>query len=390
VSDITLRPGNVNDFEESGSRSSARPCARSTALSVEITSSPGGADLPGSVVGMPSVFISHAAADKALVDEIKTMIQEAVGLNPTEIFYSSSAGSGIPAGRDFVAHIREEMRDAGFVVAVITPAYLESKFCLAELGAVWYADDKRFFPLGIAVDYDELEATLLGIQVPRLADRAVLTGLLQGICEYADKEHVASASTEAADKFLATLPSRVRKLQAPTRVPAEKVTEVEQTRDRLAEELSDTRDQLAEARDLFEKAKQATSLAEIEELEPPGELREQVEYALDEARTAVNRLDSIVAKALPYDLRGEGMPWPDAGEYESARVSKAVDEGYLRDGDDGVYLNDDWPRVADARDKVRAAQDVLRSLNGEDEEWFVSKYNAPPDLRQGAAFKELL
>lgn len=340
---------------------------------------------------MPSVFISHAAADKALVDEVKAMIQEAVGLNPTEIFYSSSAGSGIPAGRDFVGHIREEMRDAGFVVAVITPVYLESKFCLAELGAVWYADDKAFFPLCIAVDYDELEATLLGVQVPRLDDRAVLTGLLQRICEYADKEHVASACTEAADKFLATLKIRLRKLQGPTSVPAEKLAEVEQTRDRLAEELSDTRDQLAEARDLFEKAKQATSLAEIKELEPPGELREQVEYVLDEAQTAVNRLDSIVAKALPYDLRGEGMTWPDAGEYESTLVTKAVDEGYLRDGDDGyVYPNEDWPKVADALDKVRAAQDVLRSLDTDDGEWFVSKYDAPPDLRQGAAFKTLL
>jgi hypothetical protein len=45
------------------------------------------------------IFISHAARDKPLIDALKTMLATAVGLNPTEIFYSSGAGTGIPAGK---------------------------------------------------------------------------------------------------------------------------------------------------------------------------------------------------------------------------------------------------------------------------------------------------
>lgn len=340
---------------------------------------------------MTSVFISHAAVDKPLVDDVKTMIQTAVGLSPTEIFYSSSAGSGIPAGKNFVAHMADRMRGAGFVVAVITPAYLESRFCLAELGAVWYSEDKEFFPLCIAVDYDELTATLTGVQVPRLDARASLTGLLQKICGYARKEHVAEACTEAADSFLATLPSRLRGLQGQTLVAADKLAEVERVRDQLAEQLTSARDELRDARELYEKAKQAKTREEIEALEPPTELREEVERVLEEAEEAVRVVDSTVQKALPYALKGEGMPWPDGGSWERADVQSVVDEGFLEDGEDGyVYVNDKWPKNRLALERLRLAQEVLTALDGDDEEWFIETFEAPPDLAQSAVFSKLM
>jgi hypothetical protein len=96
---------------------------------------------------VPTVFLSHAAADKPLIDDLKQMIQSAVGVAPGEFFYSSGKGTGIPPGQNFVEFIRDEMEGATFVITVITPAFRESEFCLAELGAVWLAADKEFFPL---------------------------------------------------------------------------------------------------------------------------------------------------------------------------------------------------------------------------------------------------
>src|ERR1700740_1478164 len=110
---------------------------------------------------MSIVFLSHASADEPLIDSLKTMLQSGIGLGPAEVFYSSEKGTGIPAGSNFVDYIRDKMQDAGFVVAVITPAYLESEFCLAELGAVWALADKDFFPLCVPpVNRAELKATL--------------------------------------------------------------------------------------------------------------------------------------------------------------------------------------------------------------------------------------
>src|SRR5277367_709096 len=108
---------------------------------------------------MPTLFISHAAADSALAEDVKIMIQKAVGLGPNRIFFSSGAGTGIPAGRNFVEYIREKMDAATFVASIITPAFRESEFCLAELGAVWVAADKDFFPMcSPEVDRGDLQA----------------------------------------------------------------------------------------------------------------------------------------------------------------------------------------------------------------------------------------
>ena len=338
---------------------------------------------------MPSVFISHAAVDKPLIDDFKSMIQEAVGINPTEIFYASSVGSGIPAGMNFVEYMAQRMREAGAVISIITPAYLDSTFCLRQLGAVWYSTGKNFFPLCIEVDYDELQATLTGIQVPRLDQRAALTDLLQRLCTYAEQPHSAAACTEAADRFLSKLKVRVAALTRPAHVPAEALTEAERTRDQLGQQVVELTDQLTEARALVQQAKEAKTAEEIEALEPIGDTRERVETVLREATSAVGRVKKVVAKALPFDLRGEGMPWPE-GNYESDDAREAVADGFLKEAAmacstpmrNGRRLPTRWRR---SRPRSRGAM-----LDIDETDWFTKEFGAPPDLRQAAAFKILI
>jgi TIR domain len=122
---------------------------------------------------VPTVFLSHAAADKPLVDDLKQMIQSAVGLGPGEFFYSSDKASGIPAGSGFVEYIRTKMQDATFVVSVITPAFRESEFCLAELGAVWVAADKDEWSRANSIHRDWIDTlpadTRVNAWAPRIA-----------------------------------------------------------------------------------------------------------------------------------------------------------------------------------------------------------------------------
>jgi len=55
--------------------------------------------------GTREVFISHATEDKPLAEALGELIELGLGLTHDQIFCSSLAGQGIPAGSDFKGHI---------------------------------------------------------------------------------------------------------------------------------------------------------------------------------------------------------------------------------------------------------------------------------------------
>jgi len=343
---------------------------------------------------VPRVFLSHAAVDKPLIDDLKTMLQRAIGVQPSEFFYSSGRGTGVPAGENFVEYIRSMMVDSTFVVAVITPAFRNSEFCLAELGAVWLAADKDFYPVCVpAVDRGELKATLTGIQVERIDERATLADLLQRVALYFGREYNAPACDEEISVFMGTLSTRLATLAAPTMVPASELEVAQATIDSLGEHLSKARDEVEAERQRGDEIKRAKTLAEIEEIERsiPSDIREQIVSLLATAGAAVYAVPTAVSDALPFELRGEGMPWPDYGSSEHDGIARQVDDGRLRDnGDNTVSVNREWPDVRKAAEAVEELQAALNHLDIDAEAWFLDKYGVPADLRQGAAFRKLL
>ena len=59
-----------------------------------------------------SVFISHASADKPLVDAFVDLLQTGVDIRQKDIFCTSIDGMGIPTGKDFVAFINKRLKVA--------------------------------------------------------------------------------------------------------------------------------------------------------------------------------------------------------------------------------------------------------------------------------------
>lgn len=59
-----------------------------------------------------SLFLSHAAADKAIIDALAELLESGVGVPPDEIFCSSIKGQGIRPGANFVDAIRIQLTGA--------------------------------------------------------------------------------------------------------------------------------------------------------------------------------------------------------------------------------------------------------------------------------------
>jgi TIR domain-containing protein len=90
---------------------------------------------------MPGIFVSHATRDRELVEAVVELLQLGSGVPTEQIFYSSGAGTGVPAGARFNSYIRSKVEESSLVIAIISPAFQESAFSIAEVGAAWVLEE---------------------------------------------------------------------------------------------------------------------------------------------------------------------------------------------------------------------------------------------------------
>jgi hypothetical protein len=126
------------------------------------------------------VFVSHAVADKEIVLPFAELLTRTIGVKDDDLFCSSLAGS-IRNGEEFVKKILTRLDSAELTIAILSQRYLQSKFCLAELGAAIVkrlAGSAGFFSLIIPpTTFGDLEGVLTGIQSGKITEDAALNEL---------------------------------------------------------------------------------------------------------------------------------------------------------------------------------------------------------------------
>lgn len=166
-----------------------------------------------------SLFISHAASDKPLAKTFVDLVESGIGVPPREIFCSSLKGQGIKPGADFKSSIREHLGDAACVIALLTPNYYTSAFCMCELGGVWL-QAKSFIPVLVPpLGTGDLKAVLVGLQILKIAESADLDELRDELAQrLAFKPLPTPRWNERRDIFLKGLSKVLKQLPAPTTI----------------------------------------------------------------------------------------------------------------------------------------------------------------------------
>lgn len=168
------------------------------------------------------VFISHSTNDKALALSFTEFLQLGMGLAKEEIFCSSINGT-LRTGKEFIPDIKEKLTGCHVVIFLITPAYMESKFCLAELGAA-RALNQNIYPLiASSLDFSCLDATpLKGVQALRMADGK---GLMALYGEWIEEKIVSSKGLPAFSDYMERFLAKLKVTEASYEVEAsQKVT----------------------------------------------------------------------------------------------------------------------------------------------------------------------
>lgn len=126
---------------------------------------------------MGQLFISHSTADKDIVQNLIDFLVLGMGIPRKEIFCTSQSDS-LATGELFIERIKENLNGCQLIVCILSPNYLRSKFCLAELGAAWLQTGKIIPLLVPTLRYEDLNDTpLLGLQMSYINDEDKLFNL---------------------------------------------------------------------------------------------------------------------------------------------------------------------------------------------------------------------
>lgn len=317
---------------------------------------------------MRKVFISHSVRDKELADLIQTLIETGIGIPHNEVFCTSIEGLGIPEGtQDFKEKIRAELEGCDTVVALISPNYYASPFCMCELGAVWMLA-KNFFPILVPpIDFEDLRGALAGVQCLKLEEHSTASALYTRLSKLAANPVPLQRWDVKKEAFYHSLPGVLSRLPKPKTIKAEDHDRLKQERDgfkalsvRLDEECDSLKRQnkeLATAKD----AKEVTAISKKYSSE-----WKQFETLTETAQTAIKAVPRVIREALFYWTRGEafapGQQWDDdiPRELENDMLTEDQFEEYQ------FWPNQKRPNVSRAIESISALKQFLEKESSEE------------------------
>lgn len=206
---------------------------------------------------MTEIFISHAVADKALADKFVAFLKEAIGVPAKAIFCSSIEGHDIPLGDDFNVYMKEQIQEPKLVILLMTPRYMESWFCLMELGATWALSHKALPIVVPPVKFNVISSTLglkQGWSIDTHSKLIDLRAMIKetGIMLEPRTEHDWEKKRTA---WKADLSRLLKNLAKPTSVTIEEHEAVKAELEELRSELGNLQEEYQEANETIEELK---------------------------------------------------------------------------------------------------------------------------------------
>lgn len=94
---------------------------------------------------MGKVFISHSSKDGII--SLFVNFLTSIGIKNEDIFCSSLEGQGVKNGQRINDEVVKEFKDSSIVIYLITNNFINSNYCIQELGFALACDGKKFFTI---------------------------------------------------------------------------------------------------------------------------------------------------------------------------------------------------------------------------------------------------
>ena len=319
---------------------------------------------------MPNkIFLSHSVKDHNLQDHFTDFLESAMKIDSDEI-YNTSNGV-IPTGEEFIKSIKENISQTDLVIFLITENYLQSYFCLAEMGAAW-ALNQAIYPIIVPpLKFNILDSTpLKGIQAIMLNDKHHISKMYD---EFHKKGIVSSIQITQFNKKLDKFINGLENVYAVSDVlPVVANDEYE----KIKLELDVSIEQDMKKDETISKLK--SHIRELECLKDPKEVLklkisqsdnwEKLITHIDEVRTNLSKLPEYVVSALYTDGYRNNYKFSPKEEdnygcWSELEKNEADGYVYIDQSDGTVEPNYDNIKVKKAKGSLNTLDKFVSSLN---------------------------
>ena len=311
------------------------------------------------------LFLSHAASNKDIADSLCTLLGDGLNITRNTIFCSSLPGQKVPGGFDFVKHIKDKLTNADVVICLLSENYIDSQFCMAELGASWVLS-KRIIPLIVPpLSYDSVKATLTLTQAWRINDVDSLDSFANDIKE--TDVNVARWGV-ACRTFIGRINRLIEQQPKPEKVLFFEHEKVQKELEYAEEFIRKKDNEISQLNSEIAERKKCKDKTEVERIEK--EFMSEFE-AFDAAITPIKKILSsipgIVGKAIYYETNGENLPYPASFDDDCIiDLRNAKNSGYLSfEEDEPIRVNYANPNLSKIREHIDSLRTFLESASVE-------------------------
>lgn len=309
---------------------------------------------------MEKIFISHATKDEKLAADIMDFLQNQYGLTRKHFFLTSD--EEFDTGDKWIDIIEKEMNNAKIILPIITAEYLESHFCLCELGAAWI-NRSSILPVVLhSKNQRALESTPYRsvFQVLTLSSADDLMALGDAFADKGgyQKPKIISLKKRATSLWDNTIQKYLIEMNNKVVVTPEEVA-------KLRKELSEAQAAYEEADDkvlaLEKEIKEIRNLKDAEELKEYDyaqlEEWEELETALDDVTKKLNKISPILTTVIYYYYADQDDRF--FGGHENLNEFKKEERAGRIRWEDGWLVDDDDPSMANIINEIDNLKEIM-------------------------------
>ncbi|OXM87055.1 toll/interleukin-1 receptor domain-containing protein [Paenibacillus rigui] len=343
---------------------------------------------------MPKIFISHAVKDAdVVVQPFIDLLVMGLKVDREEIYYTS--GGDIPTGVNFPEHIKTNINSAELVIMMLTDNYMDSDFCLNEMGAAW-ANNQNIYPIVIPpASYKLLDRSALrGVtnvltvnenDLLKLRDEMETKGLT-GKIRSGEYNLRCKQFLDSIKKYM-----KQRQKEGPLTVPVGVFTKLQDQLKELETELEEKINECDEKESLIEelkKLKDQTSVKQVLRSHNTDEWDELQEF-IDDAKSSLDQLDSMMVSLIFHYRYFSHNFKPEPIDGWSA-IHKLAARKFIDQDENKITINDAHPLVRKADKALDLLSDALEGMSPEVTEQFEEEYGLEPDLSNIDVWQKVL
>ena len=331
------------------------------------------------------IFISHAVKDKDLADSLVDLLQTGMDIKSSDIFCSSLEGLGIPSGSNFIEHIKKQLQSPEIVIALLSPNYFESQFCLCELGATW-AMSHNFIPILVPPSsHKDLKGVLTPTQVIDINNPTKLTELQMQMGKLLCLNINQARWELKRNKFLEGLTDILNNLEKPSIIPTNKFMDLKGKYDQSLVALEESDEVNTKLKKQIEKLKKCKDKKEVKKIVDKFTNKTLIEK-FDGINKKINSKASNVSNEVFKFILSEYYNHPYQIDWFEHKEEFSKAERYrmisVSDGDEDT-VNWENNHMRELRKLLEALNSLIYEDNGEVSgelyDLYTSKYNSDLD-----------